>query len=115
MEGASDVGVPSRSFQPRRGANMHHRFNRLFRGSLLVAACLAGSWVVARAVPSRSLAVQFQTQRDAAIAALGDAIERGSDFIGPLPGYWLDDDSDVKEDDALMRGLWQRLENGPAS
>src|SRR4051794_31031765 len=94
---------------------MHRRFTRLFRGSLLVAACLTGSWVVARAVPSRALALQLQTQRDATIAALEDAIERGGDFIGPLPGFYLPNDDDLQEDDAMMRALWQRLDRGPSA
>ncbi|HEX2689281.1 MAG TPA: hypothetical protein VHN14_21815 [Kofleriaceae bacterium] len=49
------------------------------------------------------------------MAALEAAIERGDDGIGPLPSFFLSDDEDLQEDDALVRALWQRLENGPIS
>jgi hypothetical protein len=61
------------------------RFKRAARGSALVAACLATSWVVARAVPSSPLDALLRTQRDATIAALETAIAQGQDGIGPLP------------------------------
>ncbi|HEU4728626.1 MAG TPA: hypothetical protein VFT22_12070 [Kofleriaceae bacterium] len=66
-------------------------------------------------MPSQQLSALLQTQRDATVAALEDAIARGADGIGPLPTTFLPDDEDMQEDDALVRALWQRLTNGPSS
>ena len=87
---------------------------RAIYGSALVAAGLTTTWLVTRAVNAQTNP-QLQTLRDATIAALQDAIARGDDGIGPLPVAYIEDDSDVQGDDALMRGLWLRLTNGPAS
>jgi hypothetical protein len=57
----------------------------------------------------------LRTQRDATVAALEQAIARGDDGIGPLPGSYLSDDADLQEDDPLVRALWQRLDSGPIS
>jgi photosystem II stability/assembly factor-like uncharacterized protein len=35
--------------------------------------------------------------------------------MGPLPSAFVEDDADVQEDDALVRALWLRLNNGPVS
>jgi hypothetical protein len=81
----------------------------------VVVACLAASWV-ARAVPaSTGAAAPLATQRQATIAALKAAIARGDDGMGPLPDAYVEDTSDVQEDDPMVRALWQRLTNGPAS
>src|SRR5215468_4020991 len=87
---------------------------RAIYGSALVAAGLTTTWIVTRAVNAQTNP-QLQTVRDATIAALQDAIARGDDGIGPLPVNYIEDVSDMQEDDALMRGLWLRLNNGPAS
>jgi hypothetical protein len=85
----------------------------LFRSGLVVA-CLATTWVVARALPSLR-AAQRQSQRDATIAALQAAIARGDDGIGPLAIGYIADDEDQQADDPVVRALWQRLHDGPAA
>jgi hypothetical protein len=94
---------------------MTYRFKRTLYGSALVVACLTTSWVVAQAVPSPSIPALLKTQREVTIDALKAAIERGDDGIGPLPIDYLPDDEDMKEDDAMLRALWQRLQSGPIS
>ncbi|HEX7836044.1 MAG TPA: hypothetical protein VF469_01210 [Kofleriaceae bacterium] len=49
------------------------------------------------------------------MAALEAAIARGDDGIGPMPTSYIEDTSDTQEDDALVRSLWLRLNNGPVS
>ncbi|HEY0483589.1 MAG TPA: hypothetical protein VGD37_38990 [Kofleriaceae bacterium] len=49
------------------------------------------------------------------MTALQAAIARGDDGIGPMPGNFIENTDDVQEDDALVRSLWLRLTNGPAS
>jgi hypothetical protein len=68
---------------------------------------------VAQALPTKPLSTLLQTQRDVTVAALEDAIARGDDGIGPLPMSYVEDDADIQEDDALVRALWLRLNNGP--
>jgi hypothetical protein len=80
-----------------------------------VAAALTTTVVVAHAVNSPSKQQQLQNLRDVTIAALEDAIEHGQEGIGPLPVSYVDDDSDAVQDDALVRALWQRLNNGPTT
>lgn len=94
---------------------MNYRFKKTLYGSALVVACIAGSWVVAQAVPSPSLVQQLQTQRDATIAALRLAIANGDDGIGAMPANFVPDDRDVLDDDAELRALWTRLQDGPIS
>jgi hypothetical protein len=94
---------------------MTYRFKRTLYGSGLVAACLTASWVVAQAVPSPSTPALLLTQREATIQALKDAIDRGDDGIGPLPDNYIPDDADLQKDDPIVRGLWMRLHNGPAT
>ena len=84
-------------------------------GSAVVTVGLTTTWVVAHAVNSPSKQQQLQTLRDATIAALEDAIQRGQEGIGPLPVNYVDDDSDALADDPLVRALWMRLNNGPNS
>jgi hypothetical protein len=88
---------------------------RTIYGSAGVAAALTTTVVVAHAVNSPSKQQQLQHQRDVTIAALEDAIQRGQEGLGPLPVSYIDDDSDALQDDALMRALWQRLNNGPTT
>jgi hypothetical protein len=88
---------------------------RAIFGSALVMGGLTTTWVVAHAVNARSNPQQLQTLRDATITALQDAIARGDDGVGALPVSYIENDSDFQQDDALMRGLWLRLTNGPAS
>ena len=90
-------------------------FKRAAYGGGLVIGCLTLTWVVARAVPSPSLATQLQTQREATVAALEAAIARNADGIGPMPAAYIPDDDETQEDDALVRALWLRLQNGPTS
>jgi hypothetical protein len=59
--------------------------------------------------------VLLQTQREATVTALEEAIARGDDGIGPLPSAFIEDPDEVVQDDALVRALWERLTNGPAS
>jgi hypothetical protein len=84
-------------------------------GSAVVAVGLTTTWVVAHAVNSPSKQQQLQNLRDVTIAALEDAINRGQEGIGPLPVNYVEDDSAALQDDALMRSLWLRLNNGPNS
>ncbi|HEX8108056.1 MAG TPA: hypothetical protein VF516_10040 [Kofleriaceae bacterium] len=84
-------------------------------GSVVVTVGLTTTVIVAHAVNSPSQQQQLQNQRDVTIAALKDAIARGDDGIGPLPINYVEDTSDVVADDALVRSLWLRLTNGPAS
>src|SRR5579872_1092611 len=84
-------------------------------GSGVVAVGLTTTWVVAHAVNSPSKQQQLQTLRDVTIAALEDAIQHGQEGIGPLPVDYIDDDSSALQDDALMRSLWLRLNNGPST
>ncbi len=84
-------------------------------GSAVVIAGLTTTLVVAHAVNSPSKQQQLQTLRDVTIAALEDAIQRGQEGIGPLPVNYIEDDSDALQDDAMMRSLWLRLNNGPNS
>src|SRR5438128_982220 len=90
-----------------------HRFKKALYGSTIVVACLTTSWVVAQALPAPSVAALLQTQRDVTVAALVDAIAHGEDGIGPLPTVYINDDEDTQEDDAYVRALWLRLNNGP--
>ncbi|HEX3474029.1 MAG TPA: hypothetical protein VHT91_03250 [Kofleriaceae bacterium] len=90
-------------------------WKKAFYGSGVVAVGLTTTWVVAHAVNSPSKQQQLQTLRDATIAALEDAIQRGQEGIGPLPVDYIDDDSSALQDDALMRSLWLRLNNGPST
>jgi hypothetical protein len=92
-----------------------HSLKRAASGSALVAVSLATSWVVAQAVPSSPIDALLRTQREATVTALETAIAQGHDGIGPLPSFFLSDDEDMQEDDALVRALWQRLETGPIS
>ena len=73
------------------------------------------TWVVARAIPSTSVADQLERQRELTIAALETAIAQGGDGIGPLPSDFVANDEDTQEDDPLVRALWLRLSNGPIS
>jgi hypothetical protein len=88
---------------------------RAVYGGALLAAGLTTRWFVAQAVNSPSTAAQLQTQRDVTVAALEAAIARGDDGIGPLPTNYLENTDDTQEDDALVRSLWLRLNNGPVS
>ena len=81
----------------------------------MVTAGLTTTWVVAHAVNSPSKQQQLQTLRDVTVAALEDAIQRGQEGMGPLPVDYIEDDSDALQDDALLRSLWLRLNNGPTS
>ncbi|HSR95668.1 MAG TPA: hypothetical protein VLM79_01305, partial [Kofleriaceae bacterium] len=90
-----------------------HRFKKALYGSTVVVACLTTSWVVAQALPAPSVAALLQTQRDVTVTALADAIARGDDGIGPLPTVYINDEDDLEEDDAYVRALWLRLNNGP--
>ncbi|HEV7557414.1 MAG TPA: hypothetical protein VGO00_18230 [Kofleriaceae bacterium] len=83
--------------------------------NVVLVASLATSLMVAQALPIGSKAQQLQTQRDATVTALEEAIARGDDGIGPLPTAFLEDDSDTVEDDPLIRALWERLNTGPIS
>jgi len=83
-------------------------------GSAVIAG-LTTTWVVAHAVNSPSKQQQLQTLRDVTIAALEDAIQHGQEGIGPLPVNYIEDDSDALQDDAMMRSLWLRLNNGPTT
>lgn len=94
---------------------MTYRFKRALYGSAVVVACVTASWVVAIAVPSTSTPALLLTQRDATIAAIQAAIERGDDGIGPMPSDYIPDDADMQKDDPILRGLWTRLNNGPAT
>src|SRR5882757_5394006 len=95
---------------------MHSRLlKRAIYGSAAVTAGLTTTFVVAHAVNSPSKQQQLQTLRNVTIAALEDAIEHGQEGIGPLPVNYIDDDSDAVQDDALLRALWQRLNNGPTT
>src|ERR1041384_7167023 len=92
---------------------MHYRLQKALYGSTIVVACLTTSWVVAQALPAPSVAALLQTQRDVTIAALLAAIDRGDDGIGPLPTVYINDvDDGAEEDDAYVRALWLRLNNG---
>src|SRR5690349_24493114 len=55
------------------------------------------------------------TQREVIVQALEEAIARGDNGPAPLPGVFIADDEETVADDALVRALWQRLENGPIS
>ena len=90
-------------------------WKRAAYGSVLVAAGVTTTWVVARAVNSPSTVAQLQTQRDATVAALQAAIARGDDGIGPMPTNFIEDPEDRQVDDPMVRALWLRLTNGPAS
>src|SRR5262245_30578124 len=94
---------------------MHQRFKRALYGSSTVVACLTASWVVAQALPASSVAALLQTQRDVTVAALQDAIATNQDGIGPLPAVYSNDEEEFEEDDAVVRALWLRLNNGPIS
>src|SRR5262245_12739025 len=121
--------IPRRLLKPRRNVtyakffafhsctrgvpNMNARtLKKAIYGSAVVTVGLTTTWVVAHAVNSPSKQQQLQTLRDATIAALEDAIERGQEGIGPLPVNYVEDDSDALADDPLMRALWTRLNNG---
>lgn len=84
-------------------------------GGALVAGGLTTTFVVAHAVNSPATQQQLDAQRDVTVAALESAIAQGADGIGPLPISYVEDDSDAKADDALVRALWERLTNGPTS
>ena len=90
-------------------------WKRAVYGGALVAGGITATWVVAHAVNPPSRVAQLQTQRDATIAALEAAIARGDDGIGPMPGNYIEDTDDLQADDPMIRGLWLRLTNGPAS
>jgi hypothetical protein len=90
-----------------------HRFKKTLYGSTIVVASLTTSWVVAQALPAPSVAALLQTQRDVTVTALLAAIDRGDDGIGPLPTVYVNDEDDLEEDDAYVRALWLRLNNGP--
>ena len=87
---------------------------RAIYGSALVVAGLATTFV-ARAVNPPAVTQQLQSQRDATIALLEDAIARGDDYIGPLPQNYIEDTEDTQADDPFVRALWLRMTNGPAS
>src|SRR5438093_4193289 len=81
---------------------------------VVYAATLAGgiliSALVVRAVGG------LQTQREAMLAAVKAAIERGDEHIGPVDGMIFLPDLDSKEgkeDDPIMRQLWTRMQQGP--
>src|SRR5213078_5159691 len=97
------------------GADMNARtLKRAIYGSALVVAGLATTFV-ARAVNPPAVTQQLQSQRDATIALLEDAIARGDDYIGPLPQNYIEDTEDTQADDPFVRALWLRMTNGPAS
>jgi len=76
---------------------------------------LTATWVVAQAVNSPSQTAQLQGQRDAIVAALESAIAQGGDGLGALPASFVENASDVQEDDPMVRALWQRLTYGPSN
>jgi hypothetical protein len=77
-----------------------------------VVACLTASWVVAQALPAASVAALLQTQHDVTVTALKEAIARNEDGIGPLPTVYINEEEEFEKDDALIRALWLRLNNG---
>jgi hypothetical protein len=94
---------------------MHQTFKRALYGSTTVVACLTASWVVAQALPASTVAALLQTQRDVTITALQEAIARNEDGIGPLPTVYINEEEEFEKDDAMIRALWLRLNNGPIS
>jgi photosystem II stability/assembly factor-like uncharacterized protein len=88
-------------------------YKRAIYGGSLILAAVGASWV--GAVNSPSVQSLLATQRQVTIQALEDAIARGDDGIGPLPGMYVDDPDETKADDPLIRALWLRLEGGPIS
>src|SRR5882672_8008854 len=106
------------AFHPELTGGCPNMTARTLKKAIYGSAVIAGlttTWVVAHAVNSPSKQQQLQTLRDVTIAALEDAIQHGQEGIGPLPVNYIEDDSDALQDDAMMRSLWLRLNNGPTT